>query len=106
MLMRLTGRKPRFGSGVHCVEIKGHKKSGGYYYLTSPDLPGFRATLSPEQMSDITVMAEIIKPALQAYLSVYLRSQSAEDHIKARIYTATVPGHGRHANLVAELAAA
>ena len=100
-LNRLTGRRPRLGA-TGCAEFYGYEKEGGFYYLTSPDLPGFRATLSPAQLTDIPTLTNTIQPALDAYLKTYLRAQRAEDHIKAHINSATLPGHGRPMNLVAE----
>jgi hypothetical protein len=100
-LHHLTGRKPRLGV-MGCAQISGRELEGGYYYLTSPDLPGFRATLSPGQTENLGTLTEIIQPALEAYLRAYLRAQHADGRIKAQIYDARLPRHGRSMNLVAD----
>jgi hypothetical protein len=104
-ILSLAGRRPRLGTQGY-AQIYGRKLDGGYYYLTSPDLPGFRATLPPEQLDDLGTLAHAIEPALGAYLNAYLRAQKAEDkRIRAHIYEARLPRHGRAMNLVAEFCA-
>jgi hypothetical protein len=101
LLFRLTGRRPRLGA-TGCAQIQGRELEGGYYYLTSPDLPGFRATLSPEQFSDLAALTAAIEPALNAYLKTYLRAQRVGNHLRASIYNARLPRHGQSMNLVAD----
>jgi hypothetical protein len=102
-LYRLTGRKPRLGA-LGCAYFTGRELDGGYYFLTSPDLPGFRATLAPDQINDIATLTTTIQPALEAYLHAYMRAQRAHDQrISAQFSKATLPRHGRSMNLVAEL---
>jgi hypothetical protein len=100
-LYRLTGRRPRLGA-AGCAQFYGYEKEGGFYYITSPDFPGFRATLAPTQLKDIPTLTNTLEPALEAYLKTYFRAQHAENRIRAEIYGATLPRHGRSMNLVAE----
>jgi hypothetical protein len=103
LTFRLTGHKPRLGTSG-CARISGRELEGGYYYLTSPDLPGFRATLSPDQLNDLSSLTQAIQPALNAYLKSYLRAQkiNKDGQLTAQIYDARLPRHGRSMNLVAD----
>jgi hypothetical protein len=102
-LLCQLGRRPRLGSRGY-ADIYGRELEGGYYYLTSSDLPGFRATLSPGQLEDIGTLANAIQPALNAYLHAYTKAQNnADGQTKARISDAHLPRHGGDINLIAEL---
>jgi hypothetical protein len=103
LMGRLTGRRPRLAP-YGCAQILGRELEGGHYYLTSPDLPGFRATLAPEQLQDFATLTSALQPALDAYLRAYLRAQRGEDNkLKAQLTAGSLPRHGRSMNLVADL---
>jgi hypothetical protein len=101
----LTGKTiiKRSGSAT----LIGEPRDGGYYYLKSPDLPGFTFLISPEESEDIEKLSEAIKPALSAYLAAHIFFEKRQQHakIQPRIYYADLSGApaGKPMNLIAEL---
>jgi hypothetical protein len=85
----------------------GEAREGGYYYLTSPDLPGFTFMLEPSEADDVQKTIEAITPALQTYIIACMKAHAAKiakEEPRPRISYADLRGlHKRKPiNLVAE----
>ncbi len=89
------------------ITLKGEKREGGYYYLTSRDLPGFTFLITPEEARDIEKLSEAIKPALNSYMIEYFRFRRRQiaDQTQLCISYADLRGSsaGKPINLIAEL---
>jgi len=101
----LTGKTIIKRSGS--AQLIGEQREGGYYYLKSPDLPGFTFLISPEESEDIEKLSEAIRPALAAYLAAHIAFETRQQHakIQPRISYADLRGApaGKPMNLIAEL---
>jgi hypothetical protein len=102
IISRLTGQRPTLSSRGR-AQIIGQEVEGGYYDISSPDLPGFRFMLDPEEAEDIGKMTAALSPALDAYLDAYVQAQDRHERMKALISQANLGRRGRPINLVAEL---
>jgi predicted RNase H-like HicB family nuclease len=105
-IARIIGHSGLTGNSA---TLFGERRDGGYYFLTSQDLPGFTFLLTPEEAEDIEKLSEAIKPALSAYLNAYIRHKKnlTEKQISPRISYADLRGShaGKPMNLIAELCA-
>lgn len=98
----LTGHRPTLRSHG-CAALIGTEMEGGYVDIKSPDLPGFRYMLSPEESGDMGKIADLLTPALNVYLLAYLAAQDHQQTLTARISETRLARHRRPLNMVAEL---
>lgn len=104
MWSRLTGNRPRLRSHG-CARLVGTPIDGGYISINSPDLPGFRFLLNPDEAKGMGDAIKLLEPALDIYLDAYLTAQDHQDMQKK--LTATIKDAKKRdggLSLVAELA--
>ena len=64
-----------FGIRKITITFIGHKREGGYTYITSPQLPGFTFMLEPGEDKNIRTFIDAIDEPLMAYLPAHIEAE-------------------------------
>ena len=78
MINRILGR---LGLPIR-INLIGHRRDGGYTYITSPDLPGFTFLLEPGEEKSLSTLINALEEPLSVYLVAHFKARHKADGMK------------------------